>query len=170
MEASEILLNKTIGAKQKVEAIAAAINAEQIKLASLVPFLKTLKDADKANGIEALEYVCRENPEKLTEEGFLFMCENLGAKTPRVRWESSKVISYTVKNFEQHAKKATLALINNTMHSGTVVRWSAALALTEIFKLGKEHEVELRKLFERVIASEEKNSIKKIYSKALKLK
>lgn len=168
MNIGEILLDKTIGAKQKVETIARALKEGQIKLSALITLANTLKDGDKANAIEAIEYVCRENPKKLNEEGFLFVCEQLGAKAPRIRWESSKVIAHTAKHFSQHIPKAVLGLTGNIDHSGTVVRWSAATALGEIFKLNTVLNSELRPLFEKVIASEEKNSIKKIYEKALK--
>lgn len=65
-------------------------------------------------------------------------------------------------------KNAIQNLIENTNHEGTFVRWSAAFALGEILKLQTNHNVDLLKIIETICESEEKNSIKKIYTAAIK--
>ena len=55
-----------------------------------------------------------------------------------------------------------------TEHSGTVVRWSAAYALSEILKLKTNANKTLLPTIESIIDKEEKDSIKKIYRKAIK--
>jgi len=52
--------------------------------------------------------------------------------------------------------------------SGTVVRWSAAFALGQIIKLNTLRNKELIPAAEIIINREEKNSIKKIYTEAIK--
>ncbi len=63
---------------------------------------------------------------------------------------------------------AVTALIANTKHEGTVVRWSAAYALAAIVILDTPINKELIPTVNELINTEEKESIKKIYRKSLK--
>jgi len=64
--------------------------------------------------------------------------------------------------------KAIPMLFENTKDSGTVVRWSAAFALTEIAQTDSAQVKKLASEFERIIKTEENNGVKNVYLKALK--
>ena len=59
-------------------------------------------------------------------------------------------------------------LLETSKDQGTVVRWSAALGLTEIAKNNPQSRKELLPFIERMAESETQSGIKKIYIKALK--
>jgi HEAT repeat protein len=90
------------------------------------------------------------------------------SKAPRVKWESAKVIGNSAHLFSDDLEEAIKNLLTNTEDKGTVVRWSAAFALGEIVKIKTNYQIDLIKAIEVIIDREEKNSIKKIYQKALK--
>lgn len=67
------------------------------------------------------------------------------------------------------AAQAIPKLLTNTKDKGTVVRWSAAYALTEI---AKNHPASAKKLipqFEMIVKKEENNGVKNVYLRALKV-
>ena len=78
------------------------------------------------------------------------------------------MISNTAHLFTEILDEAITNLLNNSTHKGTVVRWSAALALGEILKLKTTHHKKLLPMLQSIVDKEEKNSIKKIYLDAIK--
>ena len=51
-----------------------------------------------------------------------------------MRWEACRIIGNVAKKFPDKVKEAIPRLLENTKDKRTVVRWSAAFALTEIAK------------------------------------
>lgn len=168
MDILDLLANKELGAKQKTEALADALLTKKLTVNELVKLTQPLKDPLKATCVEAFEYATRLNTELATPALWQLATESLAAKAPRVKWESAKVIAHTAFLFPKQLEPAIAGLLTNTEHSGTVVRWSAALALGEIIKLKTAHNKELLSAIENIMHREEKNSIKKIYQQALK--
>jgi hypothetical protein len=115
-----------------------------------------------------IAYPTKTHPEICNEAGFKFVISSLSSKTPRVKWESARVIGNTISLHPQLAKSAMDELLKNTDHEGTVVRWSAAFALGEIIKSKLPLNKNLIPLAEEIVLNEEKNSIKKIYQTAIK--
>ena len=89
-------------------------------------------------------------------------------KAPRVKWESAKVIKNIAHLYPDKLDKAISNLLTNSEFSGTVVRWSAALALGEILKLKAKQKKDLVPAVEAILRREEDNGIQKIYQRALK--
>ncbi len=135
---------------------------------NLIEFAKTTKDSSKASCIEAIEYATKTNPEIATIECLNFVAASLKEKAPRVKWESARVIGNIAHRFPEKLDIAINNLIINSKHNGTVVRWSSAYALGQIIKTKNENTKYLIPIIETLCVSEEKNSIKKIYSDALK--
>jgi hypothetical protein len=77
-----------------------------------------------------MEFASKTNPGIINDKGFEFAIESLKSDAPRVKWESAKVIANTAHLFPKMLNKAVGNLLINTEHSGTVVRWSAAGALS----------------------------------------
>jgi HEAT repeat protein len=103
-----------------------------------------------------------------TPDCFNFAIFSLTDKAPRVKWESARVIANTAHLFPDELTGAIVNLLANTEHKGTVVRWSAAQALSKIVSLNTTHNSQLVPALKTVSAMEEKPSIQKIYTTALK--
>ena len=97
-----------------------------------------------------------------------FVSKTLKEKAPRIKWESARVIGNIAHLHPGNLVEAINNLIENSEHSGTVVRWSAAYALGQILKIQTSQNEYLIPAIESICQKEEKNSIKKIYFDALK--
>jgi hypothetical protein len=168
MQITELIKDKGLKAKAKVETLSQWLLEGQITAEDLTSFADTAKDPDKATCIEALEFATKQKPSIVDKNTFQFVSQSLTSKVPRVKWESAKVIGNTAHLFAENLDVAIKNLLDNTEHEGTVVRWSAAFALGEILKLKTKHNRNLLTALESIIKREEKNSIKKIYLDAIK--
>jgi len=168
MNVQEILTDKTIKPKEKTEAISQFILNNPKAIEDLVSFAKISKDPIKATIIESFEFTTKLKPEIANKVMLEFVSQTLTEKAPRVKWESAKVIGNIAHLFPKQLDEAIKHLLINTEHAGTVVRWSAAFALSQIVKLKTPINKELVPAMETICEHEEKNSIKKIYQEALK--
>lgn len=168
MNLEELFKDKISKPKDKIASLSKALLENNVNTEDLVKFAAISKDPVKASCIEALEFSSKKKPEIITKKVFEFVTETLNEKAPRIKWESAKVIGNTVQLFPKKLDAVIVNLLNNSEHSGTVVRWSTAFALGEIVKLNTSYNKELLPTIETIIKREEKNSIKKIYLDAFK--
>ena len=169
MNLETLFTNTSISAKEKTTIISEWLVDQSLPIEELIGFAEQRKkDVEKATCIEAIEYVSKNNPELVTEPVFDFMIQQLTAKAPRIKWESAKVIGNSASLFKEKLASTLPPLIQNTSHTGTVVRWSAAYALGEILKTNPPFASDLIATMETLISNEEKNSIIKIYQQAIK--
>lgn len=168
MQLTELFANKTLKPKKKTETLSNLLLDKSITIAELLAFAENQKDPTKASCIEALEFASKRNPAIADLDVLTFATQNLKAKAPRIKWESAKVIGNIASQFPNDLNEAIAALLSNTEHEGTVVRWSAAFALGEILMLKNSKYVDLYASLESICEREEKNSIKKIYLNAMK--
>lgn len=159
----------TIKAKQKTEKLCEALVSGTISGDELLAFASSAKPPVKATCIEAIEFATRTSSNKIDKRLFAFAVESLNDKAPRMKWEAAKLIGNTAKDFKKHLDDAIHCLLINTEDEGTVVRWSAAFALSEILKLNTQWNEALIPAIEAIINREEKSSIKKIYLSAMKV-
>lgn len=118
-------------------------------------FADAAKDPVKAACIEALEFATKQNPKVATKKSFEFVSQNVTAKAPKVKWESAKVIANTAHLLTDQLDEAIKNLLQNSEHEGTVVRWSAAIALREILTLRTKHNKNLLPTLEALAEREE---------------
>lgn len=168
MNINDLLNDKTIKPKEKIEKLSQLVLDSIISINEVITFASNAKDSQRASCIEALEFATGKNPSIIKENALLFVIAQLAHKAPRVKWESAKVIANTIHLFPMYIEQAVKGLLDNTEHSGTVVRWSAATALSAVYNLRTNINEELIEVFKSIIDREEKPSIKKIYEKALK--
>lgn len=168
MDILQILNDKILKGKEKTDTLANLLLSKQIDMNDLLELASGAKDSPKATCIEAIEFVTKVNPKIANLECLDFVSETLTAKAPRVKWESAKVIGNIAHLFPNHLDKAITNLLKNTEHEGTVVRWSAAYALSEIIKINQTHAKNILPSIHSICDREEKNSIKKIYLAAIK--
>lgn len=168
MDVQALLQDKQLKAKAKTETISQLLLDGSLPMGTLITIAQMAKDADKATCIEAMEFATKVQPAIATAACFAFVTQTLTEKAPRIKWESAKVIGNIAHRYPNDLSTAIEHLLANTEHGGTVVRWSAAFALGEIVQLKTKHNPTLVPAIEAICQSEEKNSIKKIYSAALK--
>ena len=163
-----VLTDKQLKAKSKVEAISKMLLDEKVTLADVIKTAKASKDSDKGTCIEAIQFATKAKPELASLDCLKFVTDTLLDKAPRVKWESAKVIATIAHLYPDKLDKAIGNLLTNSEFPGTVVRWSAALALGEIVKLKTKRTKDLIPAVEAIIRREEDNAIKRIYLAALK--
>lgn len=168
MKAADITSNRSLTSKQKVQALADAVIAEAVDINELAQLAAGSNSTGKATCVEALELVTRQQPGSSNSKIFDFATKSLSDDAPRVKWESAKVIGNIAHLFPARLSKAIAALLDNTEHEGTVVRWAAAFALGEILKLNTKHNKELLPAIEAICKTEENNGVRKKYLDAIK--
>jgi ribosomal protein S12 methylthiotransferase accessory factor YcaO len=119
--------------------------------------------------MEALERFSQERSEAISSAAFLIAVLSLSKKHPGLKRESARVIANTAHLYQKNLDEAIVNLLHNAEHRGTVVRWSSATALNTIVQLDIPEKGELAHALKALSKTEEKDSIKKIYSKGLKV-
>ena len=168
MKLDEILNDKTIKQKPKVEAVSKMLLDKKLSVEELIAYAQTANDTLKSTCIESLEFASRQNPSIATEKCLKFVTQTLADDAPRVKWESAKVVGNIAHLFPTKLDKAIGNLLTNSEYDGTVVRWAAAFALGEILKLKTKHNKDLLPALEAISNRETDNAIKKKYLDAIK--
>ncbi|RJQ24755.1 hypothetical protein C4577_07015 [Candidatus Parcubacteria bacterium] len=146
---------------------------EQIKkdhklLTQFPDILKNGSSVEKGICIEVLEYISKDQP-KLVEPYVNFIIGSLNDDSPKIKWESARVIGNVSSKCPNSVLKAVDKLLANTNDKSTVVRWSTAFALGEIAKHNFNIQSTLITEIEKIIKKEQNNGVKNVYLKALKL-
>src|SRR5687768_8033484 len=131
MQFQDILSDKSLKSKQKVEALGQWLSENPNQIDELVDYAKEAKEAGKATCIEAMEWATKSNPGIASQNTFEFVSQSLADKAPRVKWESAKVVGNIAYLYPDKLDVAIKNLLSNAEHEGTVVRWAAAFALGE---------------------------------------
>lgn len=163
-----LLKDKSRKIKERTETISGWLLDGSMPVDELVAFAEKSKDSEKATCIEALEYATKQDSNVADENVLNFVTKTLTDKAPRVKWESARVIANIAHLFPTKLNKSIANLLINTEHEGTVVRWAAAFALSEIVKLKTKSNKDLIPKIETILKHTTDNAIKKIYEKALK--
>ncbi len=169
MTTLEILSDKTLKGKEKTNIIAEQLLTQVVLCKDIMGIIGFSKDTFKAICLEALEIATKTKPELIHMECIEVLDQCLISKSPRVKWESARVIGNCAAFFkDQQLELVIPQLIMNTEDSGTVVRWSSAFALTQLAKKHESLRPQLKPMFESIVNREEKNSIRKMYVSALR--
>ncbi|MCL4374874.1 HEAT repeat domain-containing protein [Patescibacteria group bacterium] len=138
---------------------------------SAVEFSQALalgNDVERGTCIEALEYATQTDPE-IARPYLAEVIKRLTDKAPRVKWEAARVIANVAMRMPKAAEKAIDALLSNSQDKGTVVRWSAALALGEIMKHDAPARPRLLKEINTILKQEKNTGVRNVYLKAIKI-
>ena len=168
MGLEEIFKDKSLKPKERTAQLSKLVSEHVISLDELIQFAAKAKDPVKATCIESLEFASKADPGIITDAALAFVLDSLGSKAPRVKWECARVIGNCIHLFPANIDIAAGKLLVNTEDEGTVVRWSAAFALSQVLLLKSGINEQLIPAVETIMDREEKNSIKKIYAAALK--
>lgn len=168
MNIGELLSNKQLKPKEKTQALADAILDGELPIHSVMDFAMNAKPPAVAACMEAFEYATKQSSSAASLDLLHWAQHHLNAKASRLRWESAKVIGNIAHLYPEELELAVESLLVNTKDDSTVVRWSAAYALTQIFGLPPYANDSFRNQLLSIQQSEEKESIRKMYAKALK--
>lgn len=161
------ILQLKIKPKEKVTLLAKKVAENKSATKELIACFENGSDSDRSNCMEAVEYAVKHDP-NIAKYYLDFAIKNLHDKAPRVKWEAGKIIGNAAKRFPEETSKAISGLLENTKDKGTVVRWSAAFALTEIAMSNPKTQKDLIPKFESIVKKEASNGVKKFYVKTLK--
>jgi len=167
MGAIEDILKSKKKQKETVELLCKELKRDSRLIANLMQCFEIGNASQRGSCMEAIEYVTKEEPE-FAENCLDFVIDHIDDDAPRVRWEAARIIGNVASTFPEKIKSAVPKLLENATDKGTVVRWSAAFALTEIAKNNKNLKKELEERFNEIVKKESNNGVKKIYLKYLK--
>jgi hypothetical protein len=170
MDVAAIFNDNTLKPKEKTERISNSLVNNELQLSDLIDYAKKSKDSIKASCVEAIEFVTAKKPEFAIKECLDFVSDCLTETAPRIKWESARVVGNIAHLFPDDLDKATVNLLKNSEHTGTVVRWSTAFALGKISTSESPLAPQLIEVCKQLASREEKNSIKKIYLQAIKVR
>lgn len=154
------------GAKEQVTYLAARLSADPALLAELPEALAFAKTPEQGALVEALTVVTEATPRAAA--GLIptvIVC--LDSKSPRVRWEAARTLANAAATFPKACSEAVPALLANTTHDGTVVRWSAAVALVAVYKVNPSLQAELQIEIHGVLQRETNSGVRNVYLKGL---
>jgi hypothetical protein len=154
--------------REKTETLCKWILEHPEQVQDLIDFATASKSYAKATCIEAIDYATAENPEIATIECLTFVTQNLSDNSPRVKWESARVIGNIAHLYPAYLGETVRKLLINSTFDGTMVRWSTAFALGEIIKLNTKLNTTLVPAIEAIVEREIKSSIRRTYLMALK--
>ena len=167
MGLDEILKSKSIKENERTEILVELITEKSKVLESIYNNLDELPEKTIASVIEAIEKANKTANIDLEERWFDFALIKLKSSSSRLVWESAQLIGNLIHNFPNRAIEAFESLLTLSTHSGTVVRWSAAFAISEIAPYIESNKQFWRNKLETAMTQESKRSILKHYINAL---
>lgn len=153
--------------KELVARLAKAVLNNPKVLSSFKEDLKNAKPTERGACMEILEYASKENP-AIAKPYIETVTEYLSDKAPKVKWESARILGNVAQRYPEDVAKSADRLLSNTKDNGTVVRWSAAYALSEIAKHNRRVRPELLVHIDTILKNEENGGVKNVYFKALR--
>lgn len=161
----KLLNDSSVKKKEKIMRLAEKIQAQAFQPEELLSFSDTTKMKEII--LEVLEHLSKkENP--FLKIDVVLAYANTGLRgTNTEKRESGRLIGNIIGYSEEIPTGLVDKLVKNTdLKEGTVTRWSAAYALTEIYRSFPSEE--LQQQLEICADAEEKESIRKIYEMILK--
>jgi len=163
---AEILTAK-IKPKEKEQQIIQLLNSGAIDKMSLLEFFNNTTDSGRGYCMAVITAMTKAD-KQFAIDILDFVMAQLEHKAGRVKWEAAEIIGLSAAGAPGKCVAAVGPLLKNTESEGTVARWSAAFALTEIALNNPAIREQLLPVFEKIVQSDESNGVKKIYQKALK--
>ncbi|MBS7632214.1 hypothetical protein KEJ15_01135 [Candidatus Bathyarchaeota archaeon] len=168
MSTIEQILKSRNKPKEKVDALAKEVKENRISIEQLIDYFEVGSVSEKGSCVEAIERIARDKPEIVVSH-IDFIIDHINDQAPKIKWETARVIGNLSQKYPNEVAKAVPKLLLDTKDAGTVVRWSAAFALTEIAKNNLKLQKELVPRFKEIAEKEKNNGVKNLYIKALKI-
>jgi len=167
VERIDEILKLKIKPKEKSTMLVTALKSREIPLKELIEFFQRANDSEKGYCISAITQITKNEPEYI--KGYIdFILDQLDHKAPRVKWEAAETVANVSKIFPDKVIKAIPKLIGFSKGDGTVIKWSAAMGITEIARNNIKSRKELTPFIKKMAETETQSGVKKIYVAALK--
>jgi hypothetical protein len=167
MSISDFLQNNPLKAKELTELIAQNLLDKTFSILEFLEEMPKLNQSNRGNCMEAITFACSKQPELFNALWVDALLPFLSNEPARVKWECARTIFEIAKHNQADWRKHIEYLLKNAQNEGTVVRWSSAQALVQLYLANTKKYAHLKIEIERLHRTEEKNSIQKIYFKAL---
>lgn len=167
MSIIEDILRSKLKPKEKEAALVRLIKKGESFLEELMIFMETARDADVGLCMAAIAEAAKDEP-RLVARHLGWLIKHINHRSSKVRWETSEIIAEAAPKYPHETWEAVPKLKANIKDGGTVVRWSAAAALTAIAAAHPPYRSKLIPFFEKMIQEEENNGVRNVYVKALK--
>jgi hypothetical protein len=154
--------------KELVAYLAGNVKKDSALFPQLIELMQKGSDPERGTSADIIELISKENPE-IVISYIDQMIPYINYKAPRVKWGIAETIANLPKQYPNEAEKAIPNLLKNTQDCGTVVRWSAAFALSEIAKNNLSARKMLVPKIQEIVKSEQNNGVRNVYMKALKI-
>ena len=154
--------------RELVEFLVERVKRNKHLFGELVEGLKNGVDVEKGTCATVMSRVAKSEPE-IAEPHVEEIIKFIGYKAPRVKWGTSETIAHIAQKFPERAMKAVPKLLINAKDESTVVRWCAALALSEILMNNEKTRKTLLPKINGIVKKEKNNGVKNVYLKALKV-
>jgi hypothetical protein len=168
MPTIEEILTSKLKPKEKVTKLVEAVKQKKVSAQDFFAFFKAGSDVEKGTCADVMKHVSKDKPEVFVPY-IDDMIEYINYDAPRVKWGIPESIGNISQKYPEKVEKAIPKLLINTKEESTVIRWCAAYGLTEIAKNNPKKRTELLPIFAEMIAKEQNNGVKNVYSKALKV-
>ena len=162
------LRDKSLKGVARRQAVIELMLRGEAPLALLQDLMPQLDEKNAATVLEALEEISNKKLMPL-EEGYLpLVIPYIASASNSCRREASRIVGNLAATFPEEVGEAVPLLMDNTADEGTVVRWSAAYALSRIVVLPSYAQSGLYDELQQLAATETEHGVKSQYDKALK--
>ncbi len=168
MSISELIKNNPLKAKELTELLAQYLLEKKFSIEEVLKEMPKLNQSNRGNCMEAITFTCTQQIELFNAKWVAALLPFLGNEPARVKWECARTIALIASQVQADWTKHIELLLANAQKEGTVVRWSSAHALVQLYLTNPQKYAHLKIELESLYRCEEKNSIQKIYFKALK--
>ena len=163
----DFMLSPAVKPKEKVLRLADFMKTKPHEIKNVIDWAQSSRLPMQSLVMEAFEIYTRSHNKDESRIIWQFACAGVQSNQPSLIRESARVLANIANSHIDFAGDAIPRLLELTEHPGTVVRWSAAQALTSICSADQKFNFNLNPVLESIASREEKMSIRKIYLKAL---
>jgi len=168
MNLSVILSDSSLKGIKHRQAVIDCLLADNSFLLEVECLLPQLKERDIAVILEAIEEVSNKKMKILGEDYLRFAERFINSESNTCKREASRIVGNLCASFPKSLEESIALLMTNTKDEGTVVRWSAAYALSRIILIPDYAMSDLYDTILSLEAEEMESGVKSQYTKALK--
>jgi hypothetical protein len=153
--------------KEKTEDLVEAVIRKNIPIRDFLDHFRSASRTERGTCADAMKHISAQSPDLLAPHiDEIIPC--ITDPLPRVKWGVQEAIGNLSCRYPEDAARAIPKLLLNTENPGTVVRWCAAYALSEIVKHSTEVRKSLVPKIKEIMKKEENNGVRGVYQKISK--
>lgn len=168
MNLPTILSDPSLKGVKRRQAVVDLIVAGGCTFSDIQSLLPTLDERHAATILEAIEEITNKRLATLPADYMALAIGHIASPSNSCKREASRIVGNLAGQYPSLLDAAIPYLMDNTRHPGTVVRWSAAYALSRILVLPEYATGALYDDLAAIESHEEENGVKSQYTKALK--